>query len=275
MDLCVLINFILLCAVNGLFIFAGVFLNLMLICSLWSSPQLRRRTCYFMIFVLSCFDLFVVLFGHPMTILLSIGWAFQEDAATKTGEILTRFYATFQGLGFLALLSINIDRYLAIAYPYFYQARVTKGRIITFMILTQTMFSPVVTILRLVPSPQVNDVENKFIAVITALILCVMLFMNYKMFVIAKSKKRLTHSDCVDLKTNATCLWVIGCFFLCITPLIVYSAMRYAVANVIRNKCFWIAFRQWKNTTSTINSTLNCVMLFWKNRRIRRKVHTA
>ena len=60
-----LYSLICLCVVNGFFTLAGIFLNSVVIISLWKSSQLRRKTCYFMILVLSCFDLGVVMVGHP------------------------------------------------------------------------------------------------------------------------------------------------------------------------------------------------------------------
>ena len=63
-----------LCAVNVFFIFAGIILNSVVITSLWNS-QLRRKLCYFMIFVQACFDLAVVVVIHPLNILRTIsGW---------------------------------------------------------------------------------------------------------------------------------------------------------------------------------------------------------
>jgi hypothetical protein len=129
-----LINLIFLCVVNGFFTFAGIFLNSVVINSLWKSPQLRRGNCHFMIFVLSGFDLLVIIVAHPAIILLSIAWAFEGNTASRTGEIIREIHIILQHLEFCVLLSMHLDRYLAIAHPFFYQASVTKGRILKFMI---------------------------------------------------------------------------------------------------------------------------------------------
>ena len=51
---------------------AGIFLNSVVIISLWRSSQLRKKLCYFMILVLSCFDLAVVTITHPLLIVSTI-----------------------------------------------------------------------------------------------------------------------------------------------------------------------------------------------------------
>ena len=82
-----LINLIFLCVVNGFFTVAGIFLNSGVIIGLWKSPQLRRGNCHFMIFVLSCFDLLVIIVAHPTIILLSIP-SFEETTVSQIGMIL-------------------------------------------------------------------------------------------------------------------------------------------------------------------------------------------
>jgi hypothetical protein len=48
-----------LCITNIIFMVAGIFLNSVVIISLWRLSQLRKKPCYFMILVLSCY--FVVI----------------------------------------------------------------------------------------------------------------------------------------------------------------------------------------------------------------------
>jgi hypothetical protein len=69
MKLYSLVNLIFLCIiVNGFFTFFGIFLNSVVIISLWRSAQLRKGTGNFMILVLSSFDLLVIIVGHPTVI---------------------------------------------------------------------------------------------------------------------------------------------------------------------------------------------------------------
>ena len=58
--------------INIIFMVAGIFLNAVVIISLWRSSQLGKKLCYFMILVLSCFDMAVVTITHPFLIASTI-----------------------------------------------------------------------------------------------------------------------------------------------------------------------------------------------------------
>ena len=267
-----LINLIFVCIVNGFFAFAGIFLNSGVIISLWKSPQLRRGNCHFMIFVLSCFDLLVIIFAHPTIILLSIP-SFEETTVSQIGMILKEIYVTLQALEFCVLLTMSLDRYLAVVHPFFYQARITKGRIVKFMIFIQ-LPSLCVPILRYLC--RVSHMQNLiyiYVIITVALIFCMICYMNYKIFVIARNKTRPTHGSTIEFKRNSTCVWVIACFLICTVPAIAYNALKFGASNVIRNESFWTTFRLWSFTITALNCTFNSVILFWKNRFLRRKVN--
>ena len=77
METNIFINALFLCLVNVAFMVVGIFLNTVVIISLWRSSQLRKKLCYFMILVLSCFDLAVVAIAHPLLILSTILWSIE------------------------------------------------------------------------------------------------------------------------------------------------------------------------------------------------------
>jgi hypothetical protein len=270
MESYMLINLIFLCVVNGLFTFAGIFLNSMVIISLWKSPQLRRGNCHFMIFLLSCFDLLAIIVAHPTIILLSVAWAFEKNTVSQIGRILKEIYLILQILEVCVLFSMNLDRYLAVAHPFFYQARITKGRILKFMIFTQLIFIVVPLMRRISYMKKLIYIIGP---IIIALILCTICYMNYKIFVIARDKRRATHYSTIEFNRNSTCVWVIACFLICTVPVIVFGAFKFGASNVIQNENFWTTFRLWSSTIATMNCTFNCIILFWRNRFLRRKVN--
>ena len=55
-------------------LFSGIFLNTLVILSFWRSVQHWKKLFYFIIMVLSCFDLLVVLTNHPLTALIAMLW---------------------------------------------------------------------------------------------------------------------------------------------------------------------------------------------------------
>ena len=270
-----LVNLISLCIVNGFFIFAGVFLNSKVIISLWKSPQLRKGNCHFMIFMLSCVDLAVVIVAHPTLILLSIALSFEVKTAYRIGMYFRNLHLILQGLEFGVLLSMNMDRYLAIAYPFFHQSNITKRRFFQFMFVIQLIFNlPIIygmILTHIGMRMQLHTYRTQFkvisiYTVITfALLISAMVFMNYRMFKIAKEKRQAMPNS-VILKRNSTCLWVIGCFLICTIPLIVYCLLRACNVSFMQKENVWKTFQHWQSTIGTMNCTFNCVILFWRNR---------
>ncbi len=129
------VNAGLLCAVNVVIAFFGLILNLVVIMSLLTS-KLRRRLCYFMILVLSCFDLVVVLVVHPILIIEAIGWLLE----TKFYSIEMYYLNQLFEFSLTALLTMTIERYLALVHPYFHHRFVTKSKLIAILALLQVPF---------------------------------------------------------------------------------------------------------------------------------------
>jgi hypothetical protein len=144
----------------------------------------------------------------------------------------------------------------------------------------------VITIVGVSPLVIVNTktvfAVNIFAAVAIVLLLFLLVYGNYKMFIIAKSKREnegATPSAVVDkngkhqilnLKNISTCYLVVWCFFICSCPHIIYSVFRLSTGAPPFDREV-LLFRLWSNTFTSINSTLNCVIFFWRNSILRRE----
>ena len=86
--------------------------------------------------VLSCCDLLVVLTNHPYTAFVTILWL-TEKIYKYPAQLLFpyRVLNIFTGFSLLALLVMNVDRYLATHYPIFHRTSVTKGKLLTLFTL--------------------------------------------------------------------------------------------------------------------------------------------
>mgnify|MGYP002803617398 FL=1 len=87
MDLSIYIHLSFLCLVNVFFTLSGVFLNTLVILCFRKSSQLQKKLCYFMLLVLSCFDIATVITNHPLLLIYSIVWMTEEQ------KVLRRLYA--------------------------------------------------------------------------------------------------------------------------------------------------------------------------------------
>ena len=258
------------CVVNGFFAFFGIFLNSVVIISLWKSSQLRRQTCYFMISVLSCFDLVVVLTGHPKAILSFIGWAFENTTASHFGDIFGHMYVGVQGMAFGALLTVNIDRYLAIVHPFFYRSSVTKRRLLKLAVaLELLLFSFLTTTSILNHDNQQQTIFNTTVIIAAVIPMSLMLLMNYSMLSVAKNKRQRTLSATKPVPTQPkgafTCLLVMACFCMCSSLFIVYSGLVLADLNDIEREDI-VVFHLWANTIATMNSSFNSIIFAWRNK---------
>ena len=186
MEISAVINTVFLCIVNFSLMVSGAFLNSVVIISLWRSSQLRKKLCYFTILVLSGFDLAVVVINHPILIISTIFWSMRSSDGVF-GHIIGPFITIhLGGLSMFALLTLNMERFLAISYPFFHQRAVTKTRIkvclVFWMILQAVGLSQLSFVFGI-------TIVHALITVYVFLPLCAFIYSNYKMFVIAKSKR--------------------------------------------------------------------------------------
>ena len=131
MELVCFVNLTFIFVINILFFFSGICLNSLVIVSFWRSVQLRKKLCYFTIIIWSCCDLLVVLTNHPSTALVTILWLTKNiNVYPSLLLILQGVLDVFFGFSLLALLVMNIDRYLATHYPIFHRISVTKGKLL-------------------------------------------------------------------------------------------------------------------------------------------------
>jgi hypothetical protein len=281
MDRSTFINALLVCLVNALFMVAGIFLNTVVVISLRRSTQLRNKLCYFAILLLSCFDLAVVAISHPVLILSAMFWS----ARSYNGAVKLIWEYTsivFGGSSGFALLTLNIERFLALKYPFFHGSAVTKSRLVLF----QSLFIMIIFSLSPLAYYYGRTVGNILIVVYIFCISSLFAYLNYNIFIIAKSKRRgesvapsgsttFVNDDerrkrKMDWKNISTCSIAVGCFFICSCPQLVYSLLRLTTDTLSQDKHSWI-FNLWSNTFSAMNSTFNCLIFFWKHSILRRE----
>ena len=282
MHLSTVMNALFLLFVNVTFMVAGIFLNAVVIISLWRSSQLRKKPCYFMILVLSCADLAMVAITHPVLILSTILWTMQiyHEEIKLTWVYTSTLLGSFS---MFALLTLNIERFLALTYPFFHQTAVTKKRLLFFLAFLMIMIvalSPFVAIF------YGQTFGNILITVFVLSVLFAFICINYKMFIIAKSKRKdervsptstATSSNQgrkrrkLNFKNISTCSLAVACFFFCSFPQIVYSTTRLILKNTAYDSQQVLLFNIWSITFFSMNSTFNCLIFFWRNSILRRE----
>ena len=177
---------------------------------------------------------------------------------------------------------LNVERFLAISYPFLHQSVVTKARIkicLVFWITIQVGMSPLFHFY--------ETTKNVLITVFVFLLLCAFVYSSYKISIIAKSKRKDeriarvgTETDTgqerkkttiLNLKSISTCSLAVGCFFICSLPQIIFSAWRYIITNTPWDDNQAVVFSLWCNTIVFMNSTFNCLIFFWRKSILRQE----
>ena len=266
MDLNVFIHLIFLCIVNIIFTFSGIILNTLVIVSFWKSSQLRKKLCHFMIMVLSCFDLLTVVTNNPALLIFLMSSLMEDYDLLSMLATYVHVSGVFPAFPFFTLLVMSIERYLGVYYPIFHYTSVTRRRLLTLLAILLILTTVMLTISRgdLVIS------SSLVILILMALFLPPFIFVNFKLFIIARKvhreraipeKKRKRK----NLKNISAALWVVGCLILLYLPTSVNIAFNLAGKsfNTIRFSSIWAL------TCSTMNCTLNSFIFFWKNKLLR------
>ena len=275
MEFLIFVNLIVIFVVNILFFFPGICLNSLVVLSLWKSALFRKKLCYFMIMILSCCDLLSVLTNHPSKALTVMLWLTGTSKEYPSWlDIPLSLSNTFLAFSMLALLVMNLDRYLATCYPIFHRTSVTKGRLLIIFAVLSIMFLTLALI----------SVYNFVISHTVFLLICfiilfpLMIFINYKLFTIARKygrNRRITSGmkRTFSWKHISSCMLAVVCFAVLSIPTCVYIWLRltsiYSSKELTTCTCQTKLARLWSTTIFSMNSTFNSLIFFWKNNILR------
>jgi hypothetical protein len=262
------IQLIFLCVVNVTFTFSGIILNTLVIVCLLKSSRLRKKLCNFMILVLSCLDLVTVITSHPVLVLQLVLWLNERHDLAAKMNIYLHFTCVFLGFSLLALLVMNIERYLGVYYPIFHRTSVTRRRLLTLLAILFILPTKLIIL-------STNDLVISFpvaLIIFIAIVYPPLVYINYKLFKISRKVRRnnIMSSEVkrkVNTKSISTCLLVVACLMLLTISSSWYLALSF-VSLKSTSKNVRLSFI-WGNTIYTMNSTFNSLIFFWKNKVLR------
>lgn len=126
---------------------------------------------------------------------------------------------------------MTLKRFISLIYPLRHKTSVTKRRL-TYITVGIEFFSIIIETLSF-------KFKTSFVeAIIIALLFTVLILMNYKMFVIAKSKSNNTLSKGkkgnLVFRKYYTCLLAVGSFFIFASPSVVYNILELTERMVMK-----------------------------------------
>ena len=271
MEFVYLFNLVFIFVVNILFFFSGICLNSLVVVSLWKSAQLRKKTCNFMIMVLSFCDLLLVLTNHPLTALVVMLWLTEKIKVYPVWLLIPYELSDISFCAsFLALFVMNFDRYLSTHYPIFHRASVTKAKLLTLFTTLEIVGITVIVI-------STNDLVIPYQVGILALgmvFIPPMLLVNYKLFAIARKSRRNTRmplktEKSLSLKHISSCLLAVACLALLFIPTVIYIVLRLTTKDQESTLDRAALAGLWSRSTASMNATFNCLIFYWKNKTLR------
>ena len=261
------IQLILMLALNVIFAIWGIFLNTLVVVSFSVSSHLRKKLSNFMIMVLSMFDLAAVVIKSPIITIYLIFWLNEKHDFLKRLDIYNHFGNIFVGSSLVALIVMNVERYLGVCYPLFHHTSVTRSRLLILLVILSILHAAIVVF-------STDDFFITFpmgIAIFMVILFPPLLFINYKLFKISRKARRYNKVSPdirrnMNLKSISTCLLAVACLVLLSVPLIFYTALGLATtATSINTKLGFY----WSGIAVSMNSTFNSLIFFWKNKVLR------
>ena len=181
-----------------------------------------------------------------------------------------------------ALLTLNIERFLALTRPFFHQNAITKAKLALFVAIQMIIIAILTLLYWFYREKSIYGPISA--TVIGLLFLFALTFTNYKMLIIVKTKRQeelraaplniATPGHQKRRKRNfknvSTCFLVVGCFFICSFTKVVSVIWNYTSKTPI-NDSQSILFSIRAYTCVCMNSTFNCLIFFWRNSILRRE----
>lgn len=258
------INYVITCIVNILLTISTVSLNTVTILAYWRSKELRKKTSYFLIMLLSFVDLATGLLGNTCFVLLSIK-ILMNDPDCRVYIFLENISLSLAGMSFMTLLLLNVDRYICIVHPIYHRNKVTKFKLfISAVVLWSCAVAS--TLLRLF----LNKVGRTLTSIVISVTFIAFIYIYATIFRTSRKVRRTSErnttdsiaSNAQDLKVAKSCAIVVGCTFLCVIP--------FSVTNALAPFTFLtFSLAYWSCTLGLSSSTLNSLIFFWRNPALR------
>ena len=192
------------------------------------------------------------------------------------------FTDMFIGFYLIAVLVICIERYLGAYYPFFHRTSLTRRGLL--ILLAVLFLLPIIFGMN-----SLNDLATSYAMVVGIFFLILFpsfLFLNCKLFMISRKLRREipkrreitrrrentslpeTWTLHFNLKNTSTCLLSVGCLFVTYFPAFFFIAFNFAQKSTSENTRLAMF---WTSTMANANSTLNCLIFFWKDDLLRRE----
>ena len=271
------------CVVNVIFFIIGCTLNSLVVVIYSMSKELRTKLTFFPVLVLCSVDLVTVTLVHPLFLMQTI-------AETVGSPKCLYKFAYFSALCIFSFMSattlfiMNIERYIAVLWPLWHLRIANKKR--KFMLACVfCWFLVAANFACWVFKPRYSQTFT----MVSVIIACsVTLFVYSSIFRISRKRRFPRSPEEVigdfeqdnrnrmkflhNLKIAKMYFLVVILSFICFLPAgVVVFVVKYPWRESESRRLLVAQIYMWANTFLSMNSTLNCVVFFWANSRLRKE----
>ena len=269
------------CIVNAALTISTLLLNSIMVIAYSKSSQLRKNISNFLIAILSCID---VAIGGIANLTFTV---FLLTKITGNGScmilfVILKIMVILSGMSVATMSSMNIERYIAILHPITHRSELTKERLLMLAVLFWSGY-----ITTFIVSFASQNTQGKMMMSLRLCFIAFTIWTYVKIFLAMRKSRSISPFNNAESTNNTTSsletsinrkkkflkelklaksyILVIISNFICSVPPLIITAMYYNGLFITQLDLF----KTWIITVILSNSSLNSILFFWLNPRLR------
>ena len=263
--------FIILTVISAMLTFTAIALNACTVFTILKTTVLREKLSNFTIMMQSTIDLINGTFLMPLFTYVMV------SEITETANCLvTYFLRKLASLMFLFSLTtfsaLSHERYMGICQPIFHRTRVKKSHLLKYVVVVCSLQSLAIglslyygDIIRFINGFSSISFLGHTIFVYVKISRAVQIRVRVKEIQQGTNVRRKLVQYLREIKETKTCFLIVACCILCNLPAIIlfsgWAEMNSIFKTLLLKKCSTLLIM--------LNSSLNSVILFWRNQKLR------
>ena len=265
------------CVFNIFLTYTAFMLNIVTIYAIYKTSTMPK-TLKTLLLSLACSDVAVGLFSQPLYTFFLINWLRLHNPGCNTQQVRTISSSLFSTASFLSVVTVSVDRFLAVHFHLRYQELVTHRRVV-IVVIGIWVHSAFVSLMILWGLLSTRDLINSVIGAFSFIITFVVYIRIY--LTVRRHKNQIhsmqirdeTQSEelknlIVLIKSTVGIFYVYLVFLICYLPfLICMAVIPIYGSSIVLKKLFLFSL-----TLMYLNSSLNPVVYCWKMKHIRHAI---